>query len=153
MNSVTISPPTANGVLNISTLCFTAHVQDNLSNPVAGVLVNFNISGISNITGTAYTDALGNAQYCYARTGTITGTDNIFAECFGITSTTSTAIWTLTPLCINPTSSGNFGSSQSGCGSFTPTPWSASPFHRDIQGPWNINGNSQQQVMLPDSAI
>jgi len=122
VNSVTISPPTATGLLNVSTLCFTAHVQDNLSNPVAGVLVNFNISGISNISGTAYTDALGNAQYCYARTGTITGTDNIFAECFGITSTTSTAIWTLTPLCINPTSSGSIGSSQSGCGSFTPTP-------------------------------
>ncbi len=122
VNSVTISPPTASGVLNVSTICFTAHVQDNLSNPVAGVLVNFNISGISNISGTAYTDALGNAQYCYARTGTITGTDNIFAECFGITSTTSTAIWTLTPLCINPTSSGSIGSSQSGCGSLTPMP-------------------------------
>ncbi len=122
VSTVTISPPTTSGVLNVSTLCFTAHVQDNLSNPVAGVLVNFNISGISNITGTAYTDALGNAQYCYSRTGTITGTDNIFAECFGITSTTSTAIWTLTPLCINPTNSGSIGSSQSGCGSFTPTP-------------------------------
>ena len=122
VNSVTISPPTVTGLLNVSTLCFTAHVEDNLSNPVAGVLVNFDISGISNITGTAYTDALGNAQYCYARTGTTPGTDNIYAECFGFISTTSTAIWTYTPPCSNPTSSGTIGNSQSGCGSFFPAP-------------------------------
>ena len=70
VNSVTLSPLTATGILDVSTLCFTAHVEDNLLAPVAGVLVTFNISGISDITGTAYTDASGNAQYCYARTGT-----------------------------------------------------------------------------------
>jgi uncharacterized protein (TIGR02145 family) len=120
VNSVTISPATVNGVLNVSTLCFTAHVLDNALNPVVGVLVNFNISGISNIAGTAYTDASGNAQYCYARTGTTTGTDNVYAECFGKTSTTSTAIWTLTPQCINPINGGTIGSNQAGCGSFSP---------------------------------
>ncbi|MCX6278206.1 MAG: hypothetical protein NT004_08925, partial [Bacteroidetes bacterium] len=119
VNSVTISPPAATGLLNVSTLCFTAHVQDNLSNPVAGVLVNFNISGISNITGAAYTDALGNAQYCYARTGATTGNDNIYAECFGFISTTSTANWILN--CLNPTGAGTIGSSQSGCGNFIPS--------------------------------
>ena len=120
VNSVTISPPTATGTLDVSTLCFTAHVEDYLLNPVAGVLVTFNISGISNITGNAYTDASGNAQYCYARTGTTTGTDNIYAECFGYISTTSTANWILN--CLNPTGAGTIGSSQSGCGSFTPSP-------------------------------
>ncbi len=120
VNSVTISPPIATGTLDVSTLCFTAHVEDYLLNPVAGVLVTFNISGISNITGNAYTDASGNAQYCYARTGTTTGIDNIYAECFGYISTTSTANWILN--CLNPTGAGTIGSSQSGCGSFTPSP-------------------------------
>jgi uncharacterized protein (TIGR02145 family) len=123
VNSVTISPPTLTGTLNISTLCYTAHVADNFMNPVAGVLVNFNISGISNITGNAYTDASGNAQYCYARTGTTPGTDNIYAEVFGFTSTTSTAIWNYSPPpCVNPTNGGSIGSNQVGCGSFTPVP-------------------------------
>ncbi|MDD4603387.1 MAG: FISUMP domain-containing protein [Bacteroidales bacterium] len=120
VNSVTISPPTATGTLDVSTLCFTAHVEDYLLNPVAGVLVTFNISGISNITGHAYTDPSGNAQYCYARTGTTTGIDNIYAECFGYNSTTSTANWILN--CLNPTEAGTIGNNQSGCGSFTPSP-------------------------------
>ncbi len=122
VNSVTISPPTLSGVLGVSTLCFTAHVTDNLNNPVAGVLVTFNISGISNIIGTAYTDATGDAHYCYTRTGTTEGTDNIYAECFGHLSTTSTAIWTLPPPCANPSGAGTIGASQQGCGSFTPVP-------------------------------
>ena len=120
VNSVAISPPTATGILDVSTLCFTAHVEDNFSKPVADVLVTFNITGISNITGTGYTDALGNAQYCYARTGSTTGTDNIYAECFGYTSTTSTANWILE--CTNPTTAGTIGNSQVGCGSFIPAP-------------------------------
>jgi uncharacterized protein (TIGR02145 family) len=120
VNSVTISPPTVTGILDVSTLCFTAHVADNFSNPVANVLVTFNISGISNITGTGYTDALGNAQYCYARTGSTTGTDNIYAECFGHTSTISTANWILE--CTNPSTAGTIDNSQVGCGSFIPAP-------------------------------
>ena len=120
VNSVSISPPSASGLLNVTTLCFTAHVEDNFFNPVVGVLVNFNITGISNITGTAYTDALGNAQYGYARTGTTPGTDNIYAECFGYTSTTSTASWSLN--CFDPTNAGSIATSQQGCGSFTPFP-------------------------------
>lgn len=94
-----------------------AHVEDIFFNPVEGVLETFYISGISNITGIAYTDASGNAQYCYTRTGTTAGTDNIYAECFGFTSTTSTATWTYT--CENPTSGGSIGSnlvSQAGQG-------------------------------------
>jgi len=122
VNSVTITPATATGELNVSTICFTAHVEDNYSNPVAGVLVNFNISGISNMTGNAYSDATGNALYCYARTGTTPGTDNVYAECFGFNSTTSTATWTYMPPCSNPANSGIIGYGQTGCGSFTPAP-------------------------------
>jgi hypothetical protein len=123
VNSVTISPATASGIVNVSTICFTAHVEDDLSNPVAGVLVNFNISGISAISGTAYTDALGDANYCYARTGTTSGTDDVYAECFGFISTTSTATWTyVPPPCINPASSGTITGIQAGCGSYTAAP-------------------------------
>ncbi|MDD4554030.1 MAG: FISUMP domain-containing protein [Bacteroidales bacterium] len=121
VRTVTLSPPTLSGLLNVSTLCFTAHVEDNFSNPVGGVLVNFNISGISSIAGYAYTNASGDAQYCYSRTGTVPGTDNIYAECFGHTSTTSTAIWSYTPPCIDPTNAGTIGSNQVNCGSFIPS--------------------------------
>lgn len=123
VTNVTLSPPSASGVLNVSTICFTAHVTDNFNSPVAGVLVNFNISGLSPLIGNAYTDALGDAQYCYTRTGTTPGIDNIYAECFGFTSSTSTANWTNTPPpCINPTDPGSISESQTGCGSFIPTP-------------------------------
>jgi len=120
ISNVSISPATATGVLNVSTLCFTAHVTDNLSNPVAGVLVNFYISGMSNITGTGYTDASGNAQYCYARTGTVPGTDNIYAEIFGFTSTTSTATWTIP--CANPTSAEALASARQVAAVMCPLP-------------------------------
>ncbi|HPS51785.1 MAG TPA: hypothetical protein PK892_13845, partial [Bacteroidales bacterium] len=123
VTNVTISPASVNGILNVSTLCFTAHVTDNFNNPVAGVLVNFNISGLGPLTGNAYTNASGDAQYCYARTGTTPGIDNIYAECFGFTSSTSTANWTYTPPpCINPTDPGSISENQTGCGSFIPVP-------------------------------
>ncbi len=123
VTNVTLSPPSASGILNVSTLCFTAHVTDNYNNPVAGVLVNFNISGLGPLIGNAYTDALGDAQYCYARTGTTPGIDNIYAECFGFISSTSTANWTyIPPPCINPADPGSIGESQTFCGSFVPAP-------------------------------
>jgi len=122
VNSVTISPASASGILNVSTVCFTAHVEDDLNNPVADVLVNFNISGINPITGTAYTDANGNAQYCYTQTGTSSGVDQIYAEIFGFNSTISTVDWTYISPCTNPTEGGSIGFDQSGCGNYTPLP-------------------------------
>jgi uncharacterized protein (TIGR02145 family) len=120
VNSVTLTPPTASGQLNITSVCFTAHVLDSYSNPVVGVLVNFNIYGINPLVGNAYTDALGDALYCYTQTGTIPGTDSVYAEVFGFRSDTSVVFWSYTPPCINPATGGTIGSDQSGCGSFTP---------------------------------
>jgi hypothetical protein len=120
VNSVTLSPLTATGQLNVTSVCLTANVLDNLSNPVSGVLVNFNVSGINPLLGNAYTDAAGNAVYCYTQTGTTPGTDNVYADCFGYNSNTSVVTWTYTPPCTNPTNGGTVGNDQSGCGSYTP---------------------------------
>lgn len=118
---VSISPPTAAGTLNITSVCFTAHVWDSFNNPAPGILVNFNISGINPVFGNGYTDNAGNAQFCYTQTGTVPGTDNVFAEAAGFTSTTSTVTWSNLP-CENPTDGGSIGNAQSGCTGFTATP-------------------------------
>ena len=120
VNSITLSPLTASGQLNVTSVCLTANVLDINSNPVAGVLVNFHVSGINPLSGNAYTDASGNAIYCYTQTGVTPGTDNVYADCFGYNSNTSVVTWTYTPPCINPDNGGTIGNDQSGCGSYTP---------------------------------
>ena len=120
VNSVTLSPATASGQLNVTNVCLTAHVEDNLSAPVPGVLVNFFISGCNTMTGNAYTDAAGDAQYCYTQTGTASCTDNVYAEVFGFTSTTSTVNWTYIPPCSNPANGGTIGIDQIICENTTP---------------------------------
>ena len=120
VNSVSLLPDTAYGQLNITNVCLNAHVTDNLSNPVSGVLVTFNVNGINPMIGNAYTDAAGNAQYCYTQTGVAPGTDYVFAEVSGFTSNTSVVIWSYTPPCADPTNGGTIGYDQSGCGSYLP---------------------------------
>ncbi|MCX6251858.1 MAG: hypothetical protein NTX61_14040 [Bacteroidetes bacterium] len=122
IDTVLLTPAVAYGTLNVSTLCFTAHVIDSLSNPIPSALLTFHIRGLGTINETAYTDANGYAQYCYSRTGTTEGTDSISVECAWHKSDTSLAIWSLTPPCINPTDGGSIGTDQSGCGNFTPLP-------------------------------
>ncbi|MCX6252531.1 MAG: hypothetical protein NTX61_17490 [Bacteroidetes bacterium] len=121
VNSVTLSPDTAYGQLNVTNVCLTANVLDNLLNPVPGVLVNFYVSGINPLVGNAYTDALGNAQYCYTQTGIIPGEDQVYAEVFGFKSDTSHVFWSYNPPCSNPVSGGTIGNDQSGCGSYIPS--------------------------------
>ncbi|MEI6899472.1 MAG: IgGFc-binding protein, partial [Bacteroidota bacterium] len=120
VNGITLSPDTSYGQLNVTNVCLTAHVFDNNNNPVVGVLVNFNVSGITPLIGNAYTGALGDAVYCYTQTGVTPGTDHIYAEVFGFKSDTSVVIWGYNPPCTNPTSGGLIGNNQSGCGSYTP---------------------------------
>jgi len=120
--NVTISPATASGILDVTTVCFTAHVEDDFHNPVEGVLVNFMISGCSTLVGNAYTNASGDAQYCYMQSGTVSCVDNVYAEIFGFISTTSTVNWTYQAPCTNPTNGGTIGNDQSGCGTFVPNP-------------------------------
>ena len=83
--------------------------MDNLLNPVPGILVNFHVSGINPLTGNSYTDAMGNAQFCYTQTGIIPGTDYVYADVSGILSDTSIVFWSFTPPCANPTNGGTIG--------------------------------------------
>jgi uncharacterized protein (TIGR02145 family) len=122
VDSISISPDTLYGQLNVTIICLTAHVLDNLGNPVEGVLVNFNISGINPILGNAYTNSSGDAQYCYTQTGTTPGVDQVYAEILGILSDTAIVYWSYIPPCINPVSGGTIGNDQTGCGSYLPSP-------------------------------
>ncbi|MCX6249953.1 MAG: hypothetical protein NTX61_04290 [Bacteroidetes bacterium] len=146
VNSVTLSPDTAYGQLNVTNVCLTANVMDNLLNPVVGVLVNFYVSGINPLTGNAYTDALGNAQYCYTQTGVTPGEDHVYAEVFGFISDTSVVFWSYTPPCSNPTNGGTIGNDQSGCGSYLPTPLNnlqtPSGFFGNLEYKWRLSTTS-----------
>jgi uncharacterized protein (TIGR02145 family) len=115
VDSVALSPDTLYGQLNTSNICLTATVYNSLGNPVEGVLVNFNISGISTIVGNAFTNTLGEATYCYTRNGTTPGVDEVYAEVFGIFSDTSIVYWSYLPPCVNPTSGGTIDGTQTHC--------------------------------------
>jgi uncharacterized protein (TIGR02145 family) len=120
ISSITLTPDTSYGTLNVTNICLTANVLDMNSNPVPGVLINFHVYGLNPFAGTAYTDASGNAQYCYTQIGSAAGTDHVYADQFGVTSDTVVVIWSYTPPCIDPANGGTIGSDQSGCGTFTP---------------------------------
>lgn len=134
VQNVTLSPDTSYGQLNVTSICLTANVTDNLSNPVVGVLVNFYVSGINPLVGNGYTDALGNAQYCYTQTGAVPGEDHVYAEVFGFKSDTSVVFWSYTPPCTDPTNGGTIGNDQSGCGSYIPATLN------NIQSPTGFTG-------------
>jgi uncharacterized protein (TIGR02145 family) len=158
VSSVTLSPSGASGILNVSTVCLTAHVDDDLSNPVAGVLVTFNVSGLNPLTGTGYTNSLGDAQFCYTQTGTVSTTDLVQAEIFGFTSTTSTVDWSyLPPPCINPTDGGTVGEPQTGCDPFLPSPITsitpATGYTGTLEYKWQIStaGPSSGFINIPGS--
>jgi hypothetical protein len=70
--------------------CLTALLSDREGKPVAGVGVEFTISGANPTTGFAATAASGQAQFCY--TGVNLGTDTIAASVGTITDT-ATKIW------------------------------------------------------------
>jgi uncharacterized protein (TIGR02145 family) len=120
INSITLTPDTSYGMLNVTNICLNANVLDNYSNPVPGVLINFHVLGLNPVSGTAFTDASGNAQYCYTQIGVTAETDHVYAEQFGVTSDTVVVIWSYTPPCANPANGGTIGSDQTGCGTFIP---------------------------------
>ncbi|MGH7529137.1 MAG: Ig-like domain-containing protein, partial [Gemmatimonadales bacterium] len=55
--------------------CVTATVRDNATNPVPGATVRFAVTGAHSTSGSAPTDANGQASFCY--TGTQVGDDTI----------------------------------------------------------------------------
>ena len=120
VDSVALSPDTLYGELNVSNICLIAEVFNSFGDPVEGILVNFNISGISTMVGNAYTNALGEATYCYTRNGITPGMDEIYAEVFGFVSDTSVVFWSYTPPCVDPTSGGTIDGDQSHCDTLMP---------------------------------
>jgi hypothetical protein len=57
--------------------CVTATVRDAFGNPTPGITVRFSVSGANRASGSATTDADGEAEFCY--TGTTVGVDAITA--------------------------------------------------------------------------
>lgn len=96
VNSLVLAPKGATSPVNINR-CFTATVRDQFSAPVAGVRVDFAITGPNSAsTGFANTNGSGVASFCY--TGTAAGTDNIVAS-VGSTSDATTFEWTAVNTC------------------------------------------------------
>ncbi|RYD83692.1 MAG: T9SS type A sorting domain-containing protein [Sphingobacteriales bacterium] len=74
VDDLSVSPTSAN-LSQHSQHCITATVKDNLGDPVAGIRVDFAVSGANNTGGFATTDANGEATFCY--TGDNGGNDDI----------------------------------------------------------------------------
>jgi hypothetical protein len=75
--TLTLDPPAATNPVGTKH-CVTATVRDQFTNPMAGVTVRFSVAGSVTTTGSATTDANGEAQFCY--TGpTAPGADKIHA--------------------------------------------------------------------------
>lgn len=91
VNSLVLAPKNGTSPVNINK-CFTATVKDQFNAAVAGVRVDFAITGPNSAaTGFANTNASGVADFCYI--GTVAGTDNITASVGSVTDAT-TFVWT-----------------------------------------------------------
>lgn len=91
VTTITLAPKEGSSPVNVSR-CFTATVIDQFSAPVAGVRVDFVITGANpTSSGFANTNISGVANFCYI--GANEGTDNITAA-LGTLSNAGTAIWT-----------------------------------------------------------
>lgn len=99
VSHVSLAPTTSSYVVGNSA-CETATVTDQNTNPVAGVRVDFTVTGVNPTSGFAYTASGGTAQFCY--TGTAVGTDTEGAAVGSVTSNSATINW------FNATATGAF---------------------------------------------
>ncbi|MFT5264204.1 MAG: hypothetical protein ACI8YQ_002950 [Polaribacter sp.] len=76
--------------------CLTATVQDQNSMPLEGVRVDFVVTGVNPTSGFAFTNASGEAEYCY--TGNNPGADGIEAT-ISTLSASANKTWEAEPLC------------------------------------------------------
>lgn len=106
--AITLAPATATLEVG-ATHTVTATVLDGDGNPAAGEVVTFQVTGANTATGTATTDASGQAAFTY--TGTAEGTDSISASFDDDGDTrvaTAAAVWEITnlpPVCTAATAS------------------------------------------------
>lgn len=118
VTGVSLSPASASGILNLTNVCLTAHVTNSNGLAVEGILVNFNRTGCNSFVGNAYTNALGDAVYCYTQTGGTACTDLVTANVGGLASSTTPINW---QPCLNPTNGGTIAAPQNGCMGLNPT--------------------------------
>ena len=81
---LTISPK-HQSVDSFTAICYTAMVTDDSHSPVAGIRVDFIVSGVHEHYGFALTDENGEAEFCY--TGSTIGLDTIIAPAVSIMDT------------------------------------------------------------------
>ena len=93
VDSVVLSPETATNPVGTQH-CVSATVTDQSFNPLAGVRVDFTVTGVNPTTGFAHTNALGVAEFCY--TGANAGSDTINGS-VGTISDTVSKTWTTGP--------------------------------------------------------
>jgi RHS repeat-associated protein len=86
---LTLAPKTASNPIGAQD-CVVASVTDLDDHPVGGIRVEFTVTGVNPATGSAQTDASGQAQFCY--TGASSGADLIVASVANITDT-ATKTW------------------------------------------------------------
>jgi hypothetical protein len=84
--TLTLAPKTATNVVD-ATHCVTATVKDAFNNATPGITVRFKVTGAVNTTGSATTNASGEAQFCYVGPA-LPGVDAISA--FADTNTNGT---------------------------------------------------------------
>jgi IgGFc binding protein/Divergent InlB B-repeat domain/Bacterial Ig-like domain (group 1) len=87
--SVALAPKTATNQINTQH-CVTATVKDQNGNPLPDIRVDFGVTGANPTTGFAFTNASGEAQFCY--TGTNAGDDTIVGT-VGTLSDTAAKTW------------------------------------------------------------
>jgi hypothetical protein len=90
VTSVALTPKTASNVVGTQH-CVTATVLDQNGHALAGIRVDFAITGMNPTTGFAFTETNGASQFCW--TGTVTGQDTVKAT-VGTLSDTATKTWT-----------------------------------------------------------
>ena len=108
VTSIALTPATATNPVNTQH-CVDATVADQNDGPVAGVRVDFSVTGSNPGSGFANTNASGVAPFCY--TGTMAGSDTITAS-VGTLSDTATKTWT--PDNVNPPPTSNAGADKGG---------------------------------------
>ena len=89
VTDLVLAPKVATNPVNTSH-CVVATVTDQNGGALAGVRVDFSVSGTHTTSGFIFTDAVGKAEFCY--TGTLPGVDSILASVgAGVGSVSDTA--------------------------------------------------------------
>lgn len=132
INSITLSPASSSATIGTSS-CVTATVLDQLAAPVAGARVDF-YNGAVNL-GFAYTNASGDATFCYTRTQPTT--DNLTAKVINLVSNQVTKTWNCGQVNFEFTASNCEGDGNVGTITFTGVSGGVAPLYYSIDGGQN----------------